>query len=590
MAESHDQAPEIQEQTQETIAVDVYDLAGYPTETASTGVESSSKDAAVASTTITSSREPGQVAQRSTKWVEPARNEIDVTEDEEKLQPNPLGLAGSTASRSSDAGIVLAPQSREARIKHKQRQQQQQPGSAGASTSTAASAPSTNMTLSRIANDHQAAVALARQDIQAKSVPSNPQRTPVGAFRIVTSASGRFAISNVAVETDVLDETSYHPYVTPTTHMTTSLPSVAEAFNAPLVIESVLVVQEDAENPSSRRRTSRSNQTTTTRSDPEYATNQAALEAPRGASLQAPSCQHENGVILVTAQAPTLNDSVWALLKSRKGRIGVFILISLVATTFTALGVTVWNSSKAKLSEETINQAQEPSPASSFLPSVSVTPTNSPTRQPTTATPTAMPTSRSFRPLDALAEETISAILNDSSSPQAKAWAWLQEDIRHRTGQSAPNLASRRQLFPNSSMAMADQFTQRFVLVTLYYASDGAGWEYQRFWLDHDTSECDWWPHTTGVTWPYEQGPVVCHVNGSFAELLMTNNGLDVGPLPKELGMLYHLTKIDTSGNPGLIGAIPEPICKAMQKESDPLQVIMTCHGNLTCDCGYQCM
>jgi hypothetical protein len=569
----------------------------------------------------TSSSEPGQVAQRTTTT---SINSINVDD-----------LQGTAATNT--AGITLAPQSTEARMQHKMRQQLQlqlqQP----------------TMPARDIAADHQAAVALARQDIQDKSqsqqnttidsqsslqleavatavrkrkpglaspspsalastststdqventgnaavpatAPSNPQRIPVGAFRIVTSASGRFAITNAAVATDALEATSSHhtataATITTTTTTTTTTEVEPPALAASLVIESALVVQEDPEKPSSRRgNRSRNNRDTTTRQETENTTH----PEPASSQLLVPSeaFQDDSGVILVTAEAPTLNDSVWALLKSRKGRIGIIILIAIVAT-FTVLGVTVWQSNEAKTDEEVIDQPQEPSLAHSTAPAA---PTSYPTLNPTTAMPTAMPTTRPFRPLQDLTEETIAVIRNDSNSPQAKAWAWLQEDIRQKTGQPAPNL--RRQLFTNnsSSFAQTDQFVQRFVLVTLYYATNGAGWAFQRFWLDHDTSECDWWPHTVGISWPYEQGPVVCHENGSYAQLFMPSNGLQSGPLPNELGMLSHLTNMDVSGNPGLTGAIPEPICEAIQDESNPLQVIMTCNASLTCDCGCQCV
>ncbi|CAB9519048.1 expressed unknown protein [Seminavis robusta] len=661
--------------------------------------------------------------------------EIDVDDLMEQDYATMNVKPSASASNIMASGTTLAPQSREARIQHKMRQQQQQQASTASTRSSNASIRSSNasirssMTLQQEPNsmattttgisnssnnqssfttDHQAALALARQDIQQKA-NQNPNQTPadmaanlgavaasarrrkthtnqnnsindndtntndaannntdetneaqaesnattatatavartpsnnsnrsipVGAFRIQPSQSGRLAVTNAALEADLRGSSIHHQSNTSSVQ-TSPPPPIVESS---LVIESVLVVEEEEGQDQHRsrrshhRRTSRNAETVDeeqpqTRQRPSEEAPQTTVEASSSyhhhttiaANATTTTTSHRTNnnnndyfqdesaaaVMVVTAETPTLNDSVWTLLKSRKGRWGIILIIALTAT-FTVLGVTVWKNNGSKIIDEISNigvHEEAPSEAPSMVPSETPS-TGSPTEAPTTLQPTAAPTTRPFIPKDDLPVGTINAIITNPNGPQAKAWRWLQLDIQQRTGQEfAPNLLDGTGAGNNStrflamitnttnSIEEADQFVQRFALMTLFYATNGEGWTFQRYWEDHDTPECDWWPHVADVSWPYDKGPAVCESDdnvGFYTRLLLSDNSLE-GTLPNEIGLLSHLTSIDVSGNPGLVGSIPESVCDALQRDNDPIQVVITCNAGLVCECGCQC-
>ena len=105
-------------------------------------------------------------------------------------------------------------------------------------------------------------------------------------------------------------------------------------------------------------------------------------------------------------------------------------------------------------------------------------------------------------------------------------------------------------------------------------------------WLDHETSECDWWPHVTSNAWPYDPGDKVCDAVGGYTSILLKDNSL-LGMLPAELALLPYLQTMDVSGNPGLTGEVPESLCNATAQEEVPIMI--TCNASLACDCGCQC-
>ncbi|CAB9526117.1 receptor-like protein kinase precursor [Seminavis robusta] len=74
-----------------------------------------------------------------------------------------------------------------------------------------------------------------------------------------------------------------------------------------------------------------------------------------------------------------------------------------------------------------------------------------------------------------LPEQTIQAMQQDPSSPQARANQWMVED-----------------LLQNNSFDQRRQ-RQRFALATFYYATGGdEHWSDEGNWLNHSLSECDW--------------------------------------------------------------------------------------------------
>jgi len=485
-------------------------------------------------------------------------------------------------------------------------------------------------------------------------VPQVPQ-VPVGAFRIQPAGSG-FAVSAAsAMEADITFGSSTHGGPnTHTAHHHQTLATISSDDTEPAaVVESFLVEDDEDADDAEARRTRRrqirnqqqhqqprqhsrdnSNDASTDQHVPgntttsihsrdngteqweehpihsnshDSATSPAGPTLPEGPPRQPPfvaSGTGDDDVIVVEATTPTLDDSVWALLKSRKGRWLILILIGIVAT-LTVLGVTVFRKTAPDILDNNDNGPKPTDPPTTGSPSKqpSFAPTMEPTMAPTTQMPTAQPTIREFTE-DDLPNATLAAIVNDPSSPQAAAWQWLQEDILQRRRNNL--FADARQDFPET-LPEYQQIVQRFALACLYYATSGAGWQFSRFWLDHATHECDWYPHVTAVSWPYNEGPLVCEPNtGAYRKLLLNNNFLD-GTLPEELGLLTDLEMIDVSRNPQLTGSMPQGICQMVQEqqtsnttelledeeEENELVIRITCNtGGLSCaeDCGCQCV
>jgi len=124
--------------------------------------------------------------------------------------------------------------------------------------------------------------------------------------------------------------------------------------------------------------------------------------------------------------------------------------------------------------------------------------------------------------------------LNDATSPQFQALAWLNTNT---------NLKE----YPDWRKI------QRYVLATLFYSTDGSGWEQSDGWLS-DEDECNW-SHIEG----HCQGEIVAelwfgHANlggtlppelallssGLVGALRFHKNGL-MGTIPTELGLLTNL-------------------------------------------------
>ncbi|CAB9518683.1 Leucine Rich Repeat [Seminavis robusta] len=134
---------------------------------------------------------------------------------------------------------------------------------------------------------------------------------------------------------------------------------------------------------------------------------------------------------------------------------------------------------------------------------------------------------------------TIKAIQADHFSPQALAYAWIQNDT----------------LLENYSPY---QQLQRFTLVTLYIATNGEAWTINENWLSHAHHECEW--QTKGLSWG-GTGFVIstsCDSDGSLLYLRLTKNGL-FGTLPPEVAFLTKLEVLDLASN-NIRGRVPTQI------------------------------
>jgi len=109
--------------------------------------------------------------------------------------------------------------------------------------------------------------------------------------------------------------------------------------------------------------------------------------------------------------------------------------------------------------------------------------------------------------------------LNDVTSPQSRAAAWLVEDY-----------ALRDPCVDGSTK----QGVQRFVLATFYFSTSGDSWRNKWGWMGKD-EECNW-------------GGVVCNSEGDSISLNIDENGL-TGPIPAEISRLTSLTSLALDSN-----------------------------------------
>lgn len=245
-------------------------------------------------------------------------------------------------------------------------------------------------------------------------------------------------------------------------------------------------------------------------------------------------------LILVQAKPAKVEDSLKDLLKSRRGRLLILAIILLVA--FIAgfpIGLKGFSGrnnnnndddDQGETDDSYFLNSSEPSQSPSSLPT-SAAPTRLPTSTPTAAPSTVSPTPefQGFLVANNLLPHYSLVSLQNASSPQSKALQWLEDN--HSTDSVTTNSTTR------------DRLLQRFALATFYYATNGFGWQFNRYWLS-DAHECEWWSHLEIPGAAGSGGSQrVCNDNGEYTALLMDNNILH-GTLPPELALLTHLEDI----------------------------------------------
>ena len=131
--------------------------------------------------------------------------------------------------------------------------------------------------------------------------------------------------------------------------------------------------------------------------------------------------------------------------------------------------------------------------------------------------------------------ETVTALVNDPSSPQYRAYEWTVKT----------NPLTKQELEINPM-----RLIQRYVLAVLYYMTNGNLWTNSTGWLDtHD--ECAWFS-TSG-------NDEVCDPLGRMYEIDLRRNNLS-GPIPSEFVLLSStVTYIRLNGN-SLTGPIPSTL------------------------------
>ncbi|CAB9507773.1 Leucine Rich Repeat [Seminavis robusta] len=131
---------------------------------------------------------------------------------------------------------------------------------------------------------------------------------------------------------------------------------------------------------------------------------------------------------------------------------------------------------------------------------------------------------------------TKEAILDDPESSQFQAYQWIQND-------------------PNRKNYTQGKLMQRFVLATLYYATNGDDWFGNDKWLNYDADECHDWFNLASLPPLYFD---VCTTEGDFNALVLVHNSMK-GTLPRELGLLTGLQAL-ILGDGFLNGPIPSEI------------------------------
>jgi Leucine-rich repeat (LRR) protein len=148
-----------------------------------------------------------------------------------------------------------------------------------------------------------------------------------------------------------------------------------------------------------------------------------------------------------------------------------------------------------------------------------------------TPAPTPMPTVQMDTLVDALAD-TISSTedLTTPGTAQYKASFWLaNQDLLDLSWTTSPELV------------------QRYVILVLYYATQGeGGWRTQGGWLDPSRHECDWGPS------------ISCNSDKAVVAIDLSRNNVR-GYMPSELRFLSKLEDLHLCEN-GIAGSIPDAV------------------------------
>lgn len=115
--------------------------------------------------------------------------------------------------------------------------------------------------------------------------------------------------------------------------------------------------------------------------------------------------------------------------------------------------------------------------------------------------------------------------ITEDGTPEEAALRWLAYDDPHQL----------------STDSHIDRITQRFVLATLFFATNGDTWlHWYRFMSHHD--ECEWNHGDDTLVGAY------CN-NKNFVEKLILDNLNLTGTLPRDIGLLTHMEHLDLSNN-----------------------------------------
>lgn len=193
-------------------------------------------------------------------------------------------------------------------------------------------------------------------------------------------------------------------------------------------------------------------------------------------------------------------------------------------------------------------------PTATSSPSSPASPSNSrptrPTLRPSAPVQEAIPTptmpSVVLR-LENLAPDSVTAWL-DPTSPQIMAMEWLVND-------------------PQATSLSDLKLMQRYVLATLYFSTDGSGWNNPLSWVVESLEECEW----SGIECDDSGGvkvirlpdenlsgplPAEIHLLSDTLEEVYLNSNQISGTIPTSVGLLANLHRLELTGN-RLTGSLP---------------------------------
>ncbi|CAB9517188.1 Leucine Rich Repeat [Seminavis robusta] len=180
--------------------------------------------------------------------------------------------------------------------------------------------------------------------------------------------------------------------------------------------------------------------------------------------------------------------------------------------------------------------------------------------------PTPAPTSFKESFLDIFPADTVQSIQQDPSSPQSQAFQWLVDYM------------DLLQTLPQN------RIIQKFVLATIYYATNGDSWTANDNWLNHSVHECNWFTRSEFAQIPlfsslfpgylseFQAPNSTCDQGGLYQHLWLDQNNL-LGALPEELFLLTSLKTFSAGSNNRLGGTISTLIGKMTELEDLSLLV-----------------
>ena len=263
---------------------------------------------------------------------------------------------------------------------------------------------------------------------------------------------------------------------------------------------------------------------------------------------------HSTPIPLITiaqAKPAHVEDSVCDLWKSRTGKMLICALITVVVVVAGGIAFAVNNDNSNDNiadSAETAGSLIDNQNGTLIAIEITAAPTTTNAAMADTAaiesetslssqspaTPTTAPTTNLQGSIVSLLPNYTLISLQDPTSPQSKALKWL-------TRAHSPEFLSE---------LTDSRIRQRFALASFYFATNGNGWQWRRYWLSTDPSihECDWWSHHhelpgfTGASSSCNEDTL------EFEKLALSLNNLK-GYLVPEVALLTNLREISLVGD-----------------------------------------